>query len=153
MNIKQFRHPAEPSKGITLIEILMVLGVLAVLTSFAVPSVSNAAIKAEMSTAVENVQYSIQMARRVSRTTESALEMQISPVLGDAAQTITFASKSGSRVDPSALIQSYTLPADIVLVSESDTFVFDARGLVNTPGSVSLVSKVDETISTTIEIL
>ena len=153
MNIKQFRHPAELSKGITLIEILMIVGILAVFMSFAVPSVSNAAIKAEMSAAVENLQYSIQMARKVSRSTESALEMHISPALGDVAQTISFTSTDGGQVHNTLQIQDFALPADIVLVSEIDSFVFNTRGLVHNPGSVSLVSKVDESISSTIDVL
>jgi prepilin-type N-terminal cleavage/methylation domain-containing protein len=152
MNIKQLRHPAETSKGVTLIEILMVIGVVAVLMSFAVPSVSNAAIKAEMSAAIENLQYSLQIARKVSRTTESALEMHISPVMGDIAQTITFTSPKGDKIHNTLQIQDYTMPSDIVMVSERESFIFDSRGLVQNPGSVSLVSKADESVSRTIDV-
>jgi prepilin-type N-terminal cleavage/methylation domain-containing protein len=153
MNIKQFRHPAEHSKGVTLIEILIVVAVAAVLMSFAVPSVSNAAIKAEMSAAFENLQYSLQMARKVSRTTESALEMHISPAVGDAAQTITFTSPDGGGIRNNLQIQAFTMPAGIVMVSEHDSFIFDSRGLVQDPGSISLVSRADESVSSIIDVL
>lgn len=152
MTIKRFRHQAKPSKGITLIEILIVLGVLAVLMSFTMPSVSKAAIKAEVSAAVENMQFSLQMARTVSRASESALVMHISPALGDVAQTISFTSPDGERAYQPLQIQDFTMPANIVLVSESDSFVFDGSGQVQNPGRVSLVSRGDEFVSATIDV-
>jgi Tfp pilus assembly protein FimT len=152
MNIKQLRHPASHSKGITLIEILLVIGLMVILLSFAMPSVSGAAIKAEMNSTFENVQYSMQMARKVARTTESTVVMNISPAMPDAAQTITFTSPGKNGAKSGLQIQDFTIPADVVLVSDHDSFVFDNRGLVENPGSVMLVSKVDEAVTSTIEI-
>lgn len=153
MNNKQLRHPASHSKGITLIEILMVIGLLVLLMSFAVPSISGAAVKAEMNAAHENVQYSLQMARKVARTTESPVVMNISAAGPNTSQTITFTSPSKGKAGKSLQIQDFLLPAEIVLVSDHDFFLFDERGLVENPGSISLVSTVDENITSTIDIL
>ncbi|MBT8048166.1 MAG: hypothetical protein HKN57_14635 [Xanthomonadales bacterium] len=139
------------SKGITLIEILLVVGLLIILLSFAVPSINGAAIKADMNAATENVRYSLQAARRTARMSESEIMMNISSENG-AQQTISFAA-TGQRGAGSVLqIQNYSLPPDIVLVSERNTFHFDERGLVSDPGRVLLVSRVDETVTSTIEI-
>jgi type II secretory pathway pseudopilin PulG len=151
MNNKQLRHPASHLKGITLIEILLVLGLLVILLSFAIPSVSGAAIKAEMNATLENVQYSLQMAQKTARTTESTVVVNISPAQPDIPQTISFLpGKGGSRSN--LQIQDFSVPADVVLVTEQDSFVFDERGLVQNPGNILLVSRVDETVTSTIQV-
>ena len=139
-------------KGITLIEILLVLGLLAILVSFAVPSVSGAVSKAEMKSALENIQYSLQVARRTARVTETGVSMHISPVEQDTTQSITFSSPDKSGASNNLHIQDFTLPPDIVLISDQDSFIFDERGLVEEPGRILLVSKEDESITSTIDI-
>jgi Tfp pilus assembly protein FimT len=151
MNNNQLRHAASHSKGITLIEILLVLGLLVILLSFAIPSVSGAAIKAEMNATLENVQYSLQMAQKAARRTETAVVVHISPAQPDIPQTISFSpGKGGSRSN--LLIQDFSVPADVVLVTEQDSFVFDKRGLVQNPGNILLVSRVDETVTSTVQV-
>lgn len=152
MNTKQLRHPASHSKGVTLIEILLVIGLLVLLLSFAVPSMSGAAVKAEMNAANENVQYSLQMARKIARTTESVVVMNISAAEPDRPQIITFTSPSKKRPGESPHIQDFLLPAEIVLITDQDAFVFDERGLVENPGRISLVSMVDEGVTSTINV-
>jgi prepilin-type N-terminal cleavage/methylation domain-containing protein len=152
MKTQPFRHPAYRSKGVTLIEILMVVGVLVILLSFAMPSVSDAAIKAEMSAATENVQYSLQMARKAARRTESEWTMHVSPALENSAQSITFTSSGGSVNSQGIQLQDFTLPGGIALVSNQDSFVFNGRGLVQNPGRILLVSREDENVTTVIEI-
>jgi len=152
MKTRQLRHSASHSKGITLIEILLVIGLMVILLSFAMPSVSGAAIKAEMDSTFENVQYSLQMAQKVARSTESKVVMNISPATQGAAQTITFTSQRKNGTGSNLQIQDFRIPDGVVLVSDHDSFVFDGRGLVENPGSVTLVSKVDETVTSTIDV-
>jgi len=152
MKTKQLRHPASYSKGITLIEILLVIGLLVILLSFAIPSVSGAATRAEMDSTFENVQYSLHMARKMARATESRVMVFIPPSSLNQAQSITFTSPGKNGQHNSLQIQDFKIPEDIVLVSEQDTFVFDRRGLVENPGKVMLVSKSDDSITSTIEV-
>ena len=139
-------------KGITLIEILLVLGLLAILASFAVPSMSGAVGKAEMKSTLENIQYSLQTARRTARMTETEVSMHISPAEQEITQTITFWSPGKGGASNKLQIQDFTLPPDIVLISDLDSFSFDERGLVEEPGRILLVSRVDESITSTIDI-
>jgi len=139
-------------KGITLIEILLVLGLLAILASFAVPSVSGAVSKAEMKSTLENIQYSLQTARRTARMTETEVSMHISPAAQEMTQTITFSSPGKGGAGTKLQIQDFSLPPDIMLISDRDSFRFDERGLVEEPGRILLVSKVDESITSTIDI-
>ena len=140
------------TKGITLIEILLVLGMLAILLSFAVPSVSGAVSKAEMRSTVENIQYSLQVAKRTARMNETGVSMHISPAGQEKAQVITFSSPGKSGASKHLQIQDFTLPADIVLISDHDAFVFDEQGLVEEPGRILLVSKLDESVRSTMDI-
>ena len=139
MNIKS-------SKGITLIEILLVLGLLVVLLSFAVPSISGAAVKADLRAAMENVRYSVEAARRTARMSESPVFMNISSVAEDAAQTITFSAPGKRGAGGVTQIQNFHVPADIALVSDQEAFQFDERGLVSNPGQILLVSKQNESV-------
>ena len=140
------------SQGITLIEILLVVGLLVVLLSFAVPSINGAAIKTEMAAAQEHVEYSLQAARRTARMSESPVQMNISPAESGTPQLITF-SAPGERGSGSVQqIQDYNMPRDIALVSDQATFLFDERGLVRNPGQIQLISKADESVTLFIDV-
>lgn len=139
-------------QGITLIEILLVVGLLVVLLSFAVPSMSGAAIKTEMTATQEHVEYSLQTARRTARMSESSVQMNISPAEGDTPQLITFSAPGQRGSVIVQQIQDYNMPRDIALVSDQESFLFDERGLVSNPGQIQLVSKIDESITLSIDV-
>jgi len=140
------------SKGITLIEILIALGILIILLSFAMPSVSGAATRAEMKAAVENVEWSLQSARNLARMTESSVTVHIPAAIPDKLQTITFSNSGRDGESRISQLQEFTLPAEIVLVSGQEAFEFDSRGLVKTPGLILLASNVDESVKRTVTI-
>ena len=129
----------------------MVLGLLAILLSFAMPSVSGAVSKAEMKSTLENVQYSLQQARKTARMMESPVSMNISPSGSETTQSITFSSPRKSA-DSKLHIQDFYLPPEITLISDQDSFVFDERGLVENPGRILLVSVDDENVTSTIDV-
>lgn len=68
------------------------------------------------------------------------------------AQTMTFTSPGKNGQNNSLQIQDFKIPEEIVLVSEQDTFVFDRRGLVENPGRIMLVSRSDDSMSSTLEV-
>lgn len=150
-NMNKKAHPISlsRSRGVTLIEILLVISLLVIVLSFAIPSVSSATAKADMMAAVENVEYSIKTARNTARLFESGITVDFKSYAGEQAQVISFSpAKSGSNVG----IPEYRLPEDIELVTDQESFVFDERGLVKNPGSIILVSKVDESVTETVEV-
>jgi type II secretory pathway pseudopilin PulG len=141
-------------QGITLIEILLILGFLAILTSFAVPSISTATARADMRAASENLQYSIQSARNTARMTESKVTMSIlEEEQRGQSQRITFAvSGPGLKALGQAGLQDDRLPVDIKLVSDYSSYEFDGRGIVENPGVITLVSRTDESLFTSLEV-
>ena len=148
------RNSKNHCQGITLIEILVILGFLAILASFAVPSISTATARADMRAASENLQYSIQSARNTARMTESKVTMNIlEEEQGEQGQRVTFAvSEQGLKALGQAGLQDDRLPVDIKLVSDYSSFEFDGRGIVENPGVITLVSRMDESLFTSFEV-
>jgi len=150
MKHRFFQNAAPNSSGITLIEILMVLALLVILMSFAMPSVNGAVNKAEMNSTLENVQYSVQQAQRTARMNETRVSMNISPSALEATQTITFSSPGKNGAGSDLSVQDFNLPPEIAVISDHDSFIFDERGMVENPGRIILVSMVDESVTSTV---
>lgn len=146
-------------RGVTLIEILLILGLLLIIASFAAPSMSSATARADMRATSENLQYSIRTARNTARMTESKVIMHIlEEGPGGQSQRIIF-SVSGFSVSGPDLIntgqpglQEDRLPVNIKLVSEYSSYEFDGRGMVQNPGVITLVSRTDDSLMTSFEV-
>ena len=141
-------------RGVTLIEILLILGLLVIIASFAVPSMSSATARADMRAASENLQYSIRTARNTARMAESKVTMNIlEEGPGSQGQRITFSISGPGLTDtgPPGL-QEDRLPMDVKLVSEFSSYEFDGRGMVQNPGVITLVSRTDGSLMTSIEV-
>ncbi len=143
------------SRGITAIEILMVLSLVAILISFAIPSVNGAAARAEMKAATEHLEFSVDSARKAARISGQPVSLHIRR-LEDDSRMIGFStmdSQGDSRgIDFAADLPEYRLPGDIRLESDRETYRFDARGLVEKPGQLILVSVADESITSVVRV-
>lgn len=141
-------------RGVTLIEILLILGLLLIIASFAAPSMSSATARADMRATSENLQYSIRTARNTARMTESKVIMHIlEEGPGGQSQHITF-SVSGPDLTNTGQpgLQEDRLPVNIKLVSEYSSYEFDGRGMVQNPGVITLVSRTDDSLMTSFEV-
>jgi prepilin-type N-terminal cleavage/methylation domain-containing protein len=166
MNVKALSKPVSRSRGVTLVEILLVISLLVILLSFAMPTVGNATARAELKATLENVHYSVAAARNVARMSESSVAMNIEYSPAENVQKITFSrpeesraadmgpeGEGSSQVGTQGLgLQEYRLPAGIRLVSDHERFVFDPRGVVGEAGRIMLVSAADESISSAIDV-
>jgi len=152
MKINSLAQYASRSRGITLVEILMVVGLLAILISFAIPSVGGAAAQAEMTATVENFEYSIQATRNIARMNETGVSLHFETLPHEAGQRITFTSPDQSVQDDVRLLQDYRPPRGIQFIPDHDSFVFDEKGLVKNPGNVQLISIKNESITETLRI-
>jgi competence protein ComGC len=152
MNVKALSNPVTRSRGVTLVEILLILSLLVILLSFAMPSIGSATARAELKATVENVQYSVSAARNVARMTESSVALNIQSSPADKIQKITFSRPEESMGALGVGLQEYRLPEGIRLVSDHERFVFDSRGLVGEAGRILLVSAEDESISSAVDV-
>jgi len=146
MNVYKSNCFEARARGITLIEILLALSVLAILVAFALPSAGNATARAEMKAVFENLQYSFDTARKVARLTESSVIVIIESPAEEARQAIRFEGSGSSGRHSGPDIPDYVLPSEVLLESAHDRFVFDRRGLVEQPGIIRLASRTNEDI-------
>ncbi len=143
-------------QGITLIEILMILGILIVIASFAAPSVSRATARADMRAASENLHYSIRIARNTARMDESIVTMNLLDVGNEVGYRITFTESESDAQSPEQPapeqpgLQDYQFNKEIKVVSDFPSFEFDNRGIVKNPGQITLISVTDESVTTQI---
>jgi len=143
------RNLKERNKGITLIEILIALGVLVLLVSFAAPSITGANTSMQMRAAAENVEHSIDTARNTARMTEAPVTMHILTNEFDGQHRITFTlSNQAQKRLSQPNIPEFRLDQSLAFQSEYDSFEFDERGLVTTPGTLTLFVKDDESSRT-----
>lgn len=152
MNVQLPSHSAVRARGITLVEILLVISLLVILLAFALPSSGSAIARADMKAALENLEYSVDTARNVARLTEASIVLNIESTDGQPVQRIRF-SRPAQRPDKSGPeIPEYRLPEGIMVVSTQDRYVFDPRGMVVQPGRIVLTSRVDDAITSAVEI-
>ena len=132
-------------QGVTLIEILLVVGLLVILISFASPTISNATTRTEMQAEAENIQYSIRIARNTARMNETEVRMNVHAGPDATIHRISFAVADKSAQQ--AGLQEYKLNEDFQLTSDYAYYDFDGRGIVQNPGQIILVARDDESVS------
>lgn len=140
-------------QGITLIEILLVMGLLVIIVSFASPSISSATTRAEMQAVAENIQYSIRIARNTARMTESDVNLNVhtDPDANNHRISFSVSDKALAAIGQTGL-QEYPLDGDFVLLSDYETYEFDGRGIVKNPGQIILAARGDESITTSFKV-
>ncbi len=129
------------SYGISVVEILIGLGLLVVVLSFATPTLSNVTAKAELVAAVENMEFSIRIARNTARRLESDVIMHIQNDRRLEKHSITFSVPGNkSTTSPADMLQTFEFPERIRVVTESQSIQFNHQGLVRPAVSLMLVS-------------
>jgi prepilin-type N-terminal cleavage/methylation domain-containing protein len=136
-------------QGVTLIEVLLVLGVLVIIASFAAPSLTSATTRSEMRAVAENIQYSIRIAQNTARMTETGVSLNVHSDPASEIHRISYSVSDRARtaVGPTGL-QEYKLDSDFILLSDHASYEFDGRGIVKNPGKIVLAARGDESITT-----
>jgi len=143
-----FRSATARARGISIVEILVALGVVAVIASFASTSFSNSSNRAELEAAVEGVKLSIQSARSTARELETEVVMHLETDRHATQHSISFSfAHRNAELGSSSLPQEFQLPTDIFLVADESSIHFDKRGLVAAPSQLQLISTTDERLN------
>jgi len=134
-------------RGITAVEILIVLGMLAVIMTFFANSFTRATNKADLLVAVEGVNFSVQSARNVARELETEVLMHLDTAKKGENHSIKFSYPDRNEaLGSGSLPQEFVLPADIKLVTDESVISFDERGLVEKPTSLLLISQSEQSV-------
>jgi len=134
------------SKGISIVEVLIALGVLAIFLSFATPALRGASAKAELRAAVENLEFSIRTARYTARQFERdvLLNLNTDPLAERHSVSFTFPDGNAGFTSP---LQDFQFSPEIRLVSDTSSIRFDRRGMLKLPVQVALVSRQDADVN------
>lgn len=144
----QTMTPPARSRGITVVEVLIVIAVFLILVSFAIPSINVGTAKADLITATEQFEYSVRLARNTARSTESEVTLQIQPATESEGAVIRFVTENSRETALRQLAHQFEELNPAVLVqSEHARFVFDERGMVREPGQVILAARDDSTLA------
>lgn len=137
-------------QGVTLIEILLVLGLLVIVISFASPTISSATTRTEMRAEAENIRYSIRIARNTARMNETTVRMNIHADPDAGVHRISYLVSDSSKGD--AGLQEYALDKDFMLISDQPHYDFDGRGIAKNPGQIVLAARNDASVSKNFDI-
>ncbi len=139
------------TRGITAVEILIVLGMLAVIMTFFANSFSRATNRADLLVAVEGVNFSVQSARSMARELETEVLMHLNTSSTGENHSIEFSYPNRNQsLGSGNLLQEFVLPADIRLMTDESVIHFDARGLVEKPTRLLLISQTEESTQETV---
>jgi len=141
----------------------MALAALAIVFAVALPSLENTAAKADMNAATEQVAQAFRTAKNAARLTSTRVTVTLT-ANGSGDNTISFAFANGTvdgegtaYADNEGNAQSrmalpvIRLPAQIAVNGET-VFTYDALGMVDTTGSIALVSTADSDYASTVTI-
>jgi Tfp pilus assembly protein FimT len=134
--------------GITLLEVLIALGLLVVLLSFATPSLSGATARAELKAATENVDLNIRMARNTARQMNTDVIMHLETSHSARHHSISY-SVPGRQKDIAAVttLMDYQFPESVRIVAGQTDIRFDSHGLVEPPVQLMLISLLDDDVN------
>jgi len=132
------------ARGISVVEILVVLAVLTVIGAMALPSPQKDTAKADVQAAVEDLQQAIYLARSTAISKQADVIMHLVP--GDPKEpgkvTFSFATP-GTDLDSRALDHEYVFPPEIRLVTAANEVLFNSLGTVESPARIELISNRD----------
>ena len=142
-------HPSRVfQRGVSVLEVLIGLGLLVVLLSFATPSLSGATAKAELKASVENMEFSIRAARTTARQLNTDVIMHVQQGRHEKHHSVSFSMPAlAPTSDLSTMLQTFTFPENIRLVSSEDSIRFDFHGMVDVPVQILLVSSQDDAVN------
>jgi len=129
-------------RGITAVEILIVLGMMAVIMTFFANTFTRTTNRADLLLAVESVTFMAQSARNMARELETDVLMHVNTGVDGSNSSIDFSYPERSEsLNSENLLQEFVLPSDIRLLTDESVIHFDARGLVVNPTSLLLISQ------------
>ncbi len=138
-------HFSKSARGYSFAELLVVMSMVAALATVAVPSVSKLRAGANLASAQRDVMTALYVARSSAIATNAARSVVITPpnliVIQDQAKTTTYYTRD---------LNVYG--TNISIAGNPVTITFDARGMVNQTGSLTLTINNGQNQSKTVSV-
>lgn len=134
--------------GITVLEVLIAVGLLAVLISFASPSLSGAAARAEFKASVEHMELNLRIARNAARQNNTTVTMHLNNADQQIHHSVTYSMEGQAEdsAEASALL-AWEFPESVRIRSSAPKVRFDFRGVAEESVQLELVSLHDDDLT------
>lgn len=140
-------------KGITFIEIILVVAVGMILASLAIPSVSMTVAQAELESAQKNLEFSLRLARTAARRADRPVSVEFERNAQGDPIYIRYVSEDQNSLVLRELSEYRAPIAEAVnYVSGSNAFHYNHRGIVDNPGEIILIAKGDQSVSAVVAV-
>lgn len=138
-------------QGFTLIEMMVALAVLAILVVFGSPALENSGARSDMKKATDQVAQAFREAKNAARANNSAVTVTLTT--NETANSISFLFSNGTdTADSGQTLPTIVLPERVTVETATPEFTFDSLGMVNTTGSIALISAANADFASTVAI-
>jgi prepilin-type N-terminal cleavage/methylation domain-containing protein len=141
------------NRGFTIIEMMIALGVLAILLTVVGPALQNTAARSDLKEATDLVTQAFRITKSAARITNSSVRMELvtdgaNPVINfKFLNTDDIISADGMRLPP---IQ---LPKDISVGGDTLEFTFDPMGIIDATDTITLASTINSDHASSVEVV
>lgn len=134
-----------PSKGLTAIELLIIISIVALVVVFAAPMMSVVSSKSEIEQAIETTEASVKQARWTARFYKTDVLLRLET---DEKQKQHFITLSVPKMQKDFVLneveERFPLPKGIQIVSDNEIVRFDPTGAVELPAHFLISSNQEE---------
>ncbi len=148
-------HTWKWNRGVTLIELVIAMAILAIMLALAAPSLQKIAARAEIKDATDIVAQAFRTAKHSARVNNSSVTLTLTT--NGSANGISFIFRNApDPVDEPWISDSGTrlpdvqLPEKISVSGATAAFTYSPMGLINATGTITLVSTRDAQFASTV---
>jgi prepilin-type N-terminal cleavage/methylation domain-containing protein len=135
------RTTLAPAKGLTAIELLIVISIVALLVAFAAPMIKTMSPKSEFEQAIEITEASVEQARWTARFYKAEVLLRLETDENQKQHAITLSvPKMRKDLVLNEVKERFPLPTGIQIVSEDTVIIFDPNGEVELPAHLLISS-------------
>jgi len=135
------RTKLAPAKGLTAIELLIVISIVALLVAFAAPMIKTMSPKSEFEQAIEITEASVEQARWTARFYQTEVLLRLETDENQKRHSITLSvPKMQKDLVLNEVKEEFPLPNGIQIISDDTVILFDPHGEVELPAHLLISS-------------
>ena len=147
-------HVRKSHLGVTLIELLVALSVLAILLAFASPALRNTGARADIKQATDQVAQAFRTAKNTARINNSNVTLTLTT--NGSANTISLVIVNCSVADEAANRCQQPLPVQlpnqVSVTAATSVFTYNPLGMIDATGTIALASTVNSDFASSVAV-
>lgn len=148
-------HPLHYYRGVSAVELMMVLAVIGIMIVIAAPALRPVTARAEIKSAAHEISQAIRVAKNTARVGSQPVTVTITT--GDSGNSISFAFSNGTDTSASGVkLPTIVLPDKISVAATQTAVLFDPMGIIvnfDEASDIVLTSTRDSSEALTVSII